>query len=306
MQLIPLACVAVTGLMSATALGQDSPFALARQVTGSVTIDPSFSPDGARMVYITAVAGVQQLFIAKPDGSDAKQVTHDAFDHEDPAWSPDGKAIAFVSYADGGQVISVMAIDGSGVKALTSKEVHAIHPNWTPDGRSLLYCTTDDLDPPRKNAADIFRIEIASKQVTKLTTAGINTYPRPSPDGRRIAFRKIIDEVNSEVFVMDADGSNAQNLTNDPAYDGWPAWSPDGTKIAFASNRRGNHRIYVMDADGKNVLPIVHDEGRATAPTWTPDGSSVYFPICARKDGVAGCEIFSAKFLSGQDPKLVQ
>ena len=92
-----------------------------------------------------------------------------------------------------------------------------------------------------------------------------------------------------------------QNLTNDPAYDGWPAWSPDGTKIAFASNRRGNHRIYVMDADGKNVLPIVHDEGRATAPTWTPDGKSIYFPICARKDGIAGCEIFSGKALSGQD-----
>ena len=209
----------------------------------------------------------------RPDGSEPKQITHDAFDHEDPAWSPDGKSIAFVSYADGGQVISVMAIDGSGVKALTSRDVHAIHPNWTPDGKSLLYCTTDDLDPPRKNVADIFRIEIASKQVTKLTTAGINTYPRPSPDGKRIAFRKIIDEVNSEVFVMDADGSNPQNLTNDPAYDGWPAWSPDGRKIAFASNRRGNHRIYVMDADGKNVLPIVHDEGRATAPIWTPDGS---------------------------------
>ncbi len=306
MRMISLACAAASVFLPAVALGQDSPFGFARQVTGSITIDPSFSPDGAQMVYITAVAGVQQLFIAKPDGSEPRQISHDAFDHEDPAWSPDGKSIAFVSYADAGQVISVMAIDGGGVQALTSKNVHAIHPNWTPDSKSLLYCTTDDLDPPRKNAADIFSIEVASRQVTKLTTAGINTYPRPSPDGKRIAFRKIIDEVNSEVFVMDADGSNPQNLTNDPAYDGWPAWSPDGRKLAFASNRRGNHRIYVMDADGKNVIPIVHDEGRATAPIWTPDGSSVFFPICARKDGIAGCEIFSAKVLSGQDAKLVQ
>jgi TolB protein len=290
-----LVCVAVTSFMPAMALGQDSPFELARQVTGSITIDPSFSPDGARMVYITAIAGVQQLFVARIDGSEPKQVTHDAFDHEDPAWSPDGKSIAFVSYADGGQVISVMSSDGTGVQPLTSKDVHAIHPNWAPDSQSLVYCTTDDLDPPRKNAANLFRIDVSTRQVTKLTTAGINTYPRLSPDGKRIAFRKIIDELNSEVFVMDADGSNPQNLTNDPAYDGWPAWSPDGTKIAFASNRRGNHRIYVMDADGKNVLPIVHDEGRATAPAWTPDGRSIYFPICARKDGIAGCEIFSAK-----------
>jgi TolB protein len=163
MRLMSLACMAVTGLLPALALGQDSPFALARQVTGSITIDPSFSPDGARMVYITAVAGVQQLSIAKPDGSEPKQITHDAFDHEDPAWSPDGKSIAFVSYADGGQVISVMATDGSGVQAVTSKDVHAIHPNWTADSKSLLYCTTDDLDPPRKNGG-IFAIEIASNR----------------------------------------------------------------------------------------------------------------------------------------------
>jgi TolB protein len=258
------------------------------------------------MVYIAVVAGVQQLFVARIDGSEPKQITRDAFDHEDPAWSPDGSKIAYVSDADGGQVISLMTPDGTGAQPLSPKELHAIHPSWAPDSKSLLYCTTDDLDPPRKNAADIFRIDISSRQVTRLTTAGINTYPRLSPDGKRIAFRKILDVMNSEVFVMNADGSNPQNLTNDPAYDGWPAWSPDGSKIAFASNRRGNHRIYVMDADGKNVLPIVHDEGRATAPTWTPDGSSIYFPICAMKYGIGSCEIFSAKALSGQDAKLVK
>ena len=68
---------------------------------------------------------------------------------------------------------------------------------------------------------------------------------------KHIAFRKIIGEEISEVFVADRDGSNPRNLTNNPFFDGWPAWSPDGSKIAFASNRRGHgYQIFVMDADG--------------------------------------------------------
>jgi TolB protein len=247
------------------------------------------------MVYLTVVAGVEQLFTANVDGGDVRQITHDAFDHEDPAWSPDGRKIAYVSQAGGGEVISMMNPDGTGVEALSPATVHAIHPSWTPDSRAVLYCTTDDLDPPRKNESDIFRIELATRAITRLITGGINTFPVMSPDGRHIAFRRIIDGNNSEVFLADADGSNARNLTNDPAFDGWPAWSPDGRRIAFASNRRGNQQIFVMDADGSHVLPVIHREGRATALKWTPDGQALYFPVCSKTDGVVGCEILSAR-----------
>ena len=292
-----LACLIAGTLSSPPSLAQApaSPFALARQVTRSVTIDPSLSPDGRRMVYIAVVAGIEQLFTSRVDGSDAKQITHDVFGHEDPAWSPDGRTIAFVSQAEGGEVVSLMDAEGGNVRPLTAKDEHAIHPSWAPDGRSVLYCTTDDLDPPRKNSADIFRIDLESRRATRLVTGGINTYPRLSPDGRRLAFRRILGETNSEVFVANADGSQQRNLTNDPAFDGWPAWSPDGRRIAFASDRSGNQQIFVMDADGSHVAPVVHKEGRATAPAWSPDGATLYFPICTRVDGIVGCEIFSAR-----------
>jgi len=124
-------------------------------------------------------------------------------------------------------------------------------------------------------------------------SGGVNTYPVPSPDGRKIAFRKMLD-VNSEVFVADADGSNIKNLTDHPAFEGWPAWSPDSRRIAFGANRNSSYQIFVMDADGRNVKLVANTEGRATAPKWSPDGRTIYFTNCWKTGLKSACEIFAA------------
>jgi len=87
---------------------------------------------------------------------------------------------------------------------------------------------------------------------------------------------------NREVYVMAADGSGQTNLTNDPDNDVEPSWSPDGTQIAFASNRSpqifSNHYIYIMNADGTDPLKLEASEtGRE--PVWSPDGQSIVFAL---------------------------
>ena len=170
-----------------------------------------------------------------------------------------------------------MNADGSNVELLTPKEHNTIHPNWSADSKQVMYCTNDDLAPPKKNEAKINVVDLATKKITPVVTGGINTYGSWSPDMKQIAFRKIIGEENSEVFVANADGSNQTRLTTDPGSDVFPAWSPDGSKIAFASNRDGNYEIYVMNADGTAQTRLTTNPATDTTPSWSPDGSRIAF-----------------------------
>ncbi len=82
---------------------------------------------------------------------------------------------------------------------------------------------------------------------------------------------------DGDVFVMDAAGKHAVDVSNDPAPDLDPAWSPDCSQIAFSGSRNGDGDIFVMDADGKNVQALTSGNGNDTQPTWSPDGSQLAF-----------------------------
>jgi len=267
----PLAFVSVLLAMSLAwlhaAAAADRALSIPVQITHAENFDPFPSPDGKKLVFISMLSSREQLFTMNADGSNIVQLTRDDADHEDPAWSPDGTKIAFVLITKDRHSIAVMGADGRNVEVLTPPEQNTIHPNWSADSKRVIYCTNDDLVPPKKNSADINAVELATKKITRLVTGGINTYGSWSPDMKHIAFRKIIGDENSEVFVVNGDGSNPRNITNNPFIDGWPAWSPDARTIAFGSNRRVHgYQIFVMHADGANVRLVANTEGRGTAP----------------------------------------
>ncbi len=130
------------------------------------------------------------------------------------------------------------------------------------DGRNVRQLTDD----PESNVLPDW-----SPANTPTPTPTVTPTPTPEPPAVRtqIVFTSNRDG-DLHIYVMDADGGNVRQLTDDPAWDRYPAWSPDGTQIAFTSDRDGDEDIYVMDADGGNVRQLTDDPGEDYAPAWSP------------------------------------
>src|SRR3954463_10522855 len=144
----------LTFSFSLAAAAADKAICIPVQITHAQNFDPFPSPDGKKLVFISMLSGKEQLFSMDVDGSNVVQLTRDDADHEDPAWSPEGTRIAFVLITRDRHSIAVMRTDGSNVEVLIPPEQNTIHPNWSADSKRVIYCTNDDLAPPKKNSAN--------------------------------------------------------------------------------------------------------------------------------------------------------
>jgi Tol biopolymer transport system component len=243
------------------------------------------------------------IWVMRADGTHVRRLTRRRGDELDPAWSPDGRQIVYRDSRRGinnDDEIYAMNADGSGQHDLTNNPVNDWSPAWSPDGRLIAFSSQRPGDLTR----NIYVIRPDGSHLKSLTKDQVEAeYPAWSPDGRRIAFTSYRgggttpDTVpNYDIYVMNADGSDPRDLTGtSTAYEGYPAWSSDGRRIAFDSDRNApspppgsederDSDIFVMNADGSGVVDLSKNAARNERyPDWSSDGRRI---ACATDDGI--------------------
>src|SRR4030095_2852220 len=164
--------------------------------------------------------------------------------NKSPSWSPDGR-IFFTSERCARREIYVMNADGSNVQRFTT--VGAISPVWSPDGSKIAFVSENQEIGKTQHPLQVFIANADGSNVRNVTKESPSTFfPCWSGDSASVAYAVDNLGVLSNIYQSDVNGGNLKRLTAGPKMDGEPAISPDGSKLAFQSNRDGNYEIYVM------------------------------------------------------------
>jgi TolB protein len=242
---------------------------------------PNYSADRKKIAFCYGVLdssgnGPLDVYVMDADGSNVTQITHDGVSCI-PRWSPDGSHLVFAHIADTGVgVIYVMRSDGSHRRELTSKYWDSFGGRYTPDGKHIVFYSENG-----GYVAAVWIMNADGSHQRRLTAPALEAFPWDvSSDGRRIAlFSHVNTPYPDSLYTVGVDGSGLHRLTNvKNVHDLYPTFSPDGSHIAFASDRESTDSsldLFVMRADGTHVHRIADGltvggcaDGNCVVPDW--------------------------------------
>lgn len=246
-----------------------------RNLVAAEMHQPALSPDGEWLALNGERADHVNLFVVRPDGSDLQEITENAEDGQ-PFWAPVGERLVISSNRHGDKQFRIYILDdipwaGGKVtgRALNygPDDVRGDMPTWTASNQ-IVYRGCK-LESPRNECWGtglvIMSAEPGVQTPQELTSELGDT--APAAYGNRIAFMSDRDG-DWELYAVNADGSDLQQLTENSVHDGLPTWSPDGEAIAFVSDQGGRWAIWAISPDGSNRRKLFDIGGDGLSSDW--------------------------------------
>lgn len=201
----------------------------------------------------------------KPNSSGFQRLTRRFNDAEAPQVSADGQWIVFGAQGDAPTYqMWKIRIDGTGLKRIYTESTWA--PSFSPDGKLITFTS----------GSQIARVKADGSNFKELSTVGCAEWSRYSPNGNRIVFSSCVDG-DSDLYIMNADGSDEHAITTAATDERYPDWSPDGQRISYISNAGGTNHVEIVDPDGTDIaIQLATDFANYGAP-WSPDGRLLAF-----------------------------
>lgn len=240
-----------------------------------------WSPDGSK-VFFSKQAPDRRTYLANADGSDEQVMPFFAGNSN---WSSDGKLFLYQATAIDSEIpnnadLYIYSLETGVSTRVVEGPAFDGDPSFSPDGGSIAFVSD------REGNFEIYSMDLATKEGRRLTDdPAHDSFPTFSPDGTQIIFNSDREKENTDVYLMNVDGSGLRKITDNPGWDTAPpnCWSPDGTKVLLLSDKDGDEDIYVMEIEPYAPRKVIDEKLSGTAfPSYSPDGRSIVYQ---RRDG---------------------
>ncbi len=257
----------------------------------------------SRVVFIDETGSkkqrVKRLAIMDQDGQNVRVLSSGRDLVLTPRFSPTRQEIAYMSYAEGDPRVYMMNLETGQKQVVGEFPGMTFAPRFSPDGRRII------MSLQKSAGSSIFEMDLETRQTRQLTNleSAIDTGPSYAPDAARVVFESD-REGTQQLYVMNADGSDARRISFGNGRYSTPVWSPRGDYIAFTKQLMGRFLIGVMrpDGSGERILSEgFHNEG----PTWAPNGRVLMFFRESQGGDATGARIYSVD-ITGYNEQVVE